>query len=158
MLTLIPWKNSRSPAEERASLSSLRREIDPLFGHLLSGSFLDGFLGAESPGDPLRLEVRETDEQFVVRAEIPGLDPKDLDIQLQNDVLMLSGEKREEARDERETYAYSERRYGAFRRAVRLSTPVDPERVTAEHENGVVTIRLEKSSASKPKRIQVKGA
>jgi HSP20 family protein len=135
-------------------LASLGREIDPLFGRLLDGLWNDG----DGSGDPLRLEVRETDEHYLVRAEIPGLDPKDLDVQLQGDVLVISGEKRAETRDERETWAYSERAYGSFRRAVRLPMPVDPERVQAEHKNGVVTIRLEKSAAARPKRIQVNGA
>ena len=151
MLTLIPWKKSFSPAEETHPLSSLRRELDPWFGHLFDGAWSDG------AGDPLRLEVRESNEHYLVRAEVPGLDPKDLDIQLQGEVLVLSGEKREEARDEREACSYSERRFGAFRRVVRLPMAVDPERVSAEHKNGVVTIRLEKTAAAKPKRITVTG-
>ena len=148
MLTLSPWRKAYSPAEER-TLSSLRRDIDPFFAPF----FGDGFLG--SAGDPLRIDVRETEDAYIVRAEVPGLDPKDLDVQLQGDELVLAGEKPEDPRDERETCTYSERRYGSFRRVLHLAMPVDPERVTAEHRNGIVTIRLEKSAAAKPKRIQV---
>jgi HSP20 family protein len=133
--------------------STFRRELDPLFGRLL-GDFWGDWDG--SLADPVRLEVRETDERYVIRAEVPGIDPKDVDVLLSGDVLVLSGEKREEQRDESEACSYSERRYGSFRRAVRLATPVDPEGVKAEHRNGVVTITLEKSATVRPRRIPVK--
>ena len=155
MLSLIPWKKNLSSADETRMfpLASWRGEVDPVFAPLL-----DGILGQGDghAADPVRLEVRETDEQYVVRAELPGMDPKDIDVQLQDNVLVVCGEKRAEERDAQETWAYSERRYGTFRRALRLATPVDAESVKAEHRNGVLTIRLAKSAAARPKRIQVK--
>jgi HSP20 family protein len=154
MLSLIPWKKNAHVDETRMlPFSSFRRELDPLFGRLLENFWGEGD-GVQ--WDPVRLEVEETDESFVIRAEIPGVDPKDIDVQLAGDVLVLSGEKRTEQRNAGEAYTYSERRYGSFRRAVRLSMPVDPESVKAEHRNGVVTVTLEKSAAVRPKRIAIK--
>ena len=152
MLNLIPWKKGFSPVDGSRMLpfASLSRELGPMFG------LLDGFWneGDGASADPLRLDVRETDEHYLVRAEIPGLDPKDLDIQVQGDVLVLSGEKQVE-RDERETLTYSERAYGSFRRALRLPAPIDAEHVQARHANGVVTITLPKADSARPRRIQV---
>jgi HSP20 family protein len=103
------------------------------------------------------MEVFETDDEIHVRAEVPGIDPKDLNIQLVGDMLVLSGEKKEEE-EQRGARTYSERSYGAFRRALRLSTPVDADHVKAEHRHGVVMIQLTKSESVRPKRIQIKSS
>jgi HSP20 family protein len=159
MLSLIPWKKSLSPAEESRMLplAALRRELDPWFAPLLDPVWSDG-QGAAL--DPVRLEVRETDDAYVVRAEVPGLEPEHIDVQLQGEHLIIAGEKRPEesggAREPQESLTYSERRFGAFRRVLHLAAPIDAGSVKAEHRNGVLTIRLEKSAAARPKRIEVR--
>ena len=152
MLSLIPWKRNASPAEGTwmLPLEPMRSEVS---------QFLNRFM--EAPGlldDPIRIDVRETADEVVVRAEVPGIDPKELDIQLVGDVLTLSGEKKDEREESENGLAYSERRYGSFRRSLRLATPVDAEKVRAEHKNGVVTVTLTKAESSRPRGIQVKGA
>jgi HSP20 family protein len=155
MLTLNPWKKILSPAAETGMLpvSSFRRELDHIFDR-----FFDGTLGHADGADSLRMDVQETSEEVVVRAEVPGVDPKDLDVQLEGDVLVISGEKKDVRDEERGTLTYSERRYGSFQRAVRLSSPIEPDKVRAEHKNGVVTITLTKAASVRPKRIQVKAS
>jgi HSP20 family protein len=159
MLSLIPWKKSLSPAEESRMLpfTALRRELDPWFAPLLDPVWNDG---RAATLDPVRLEVRETDDAYVVRAELPGLEPKDIEIQLQGEHLILAGEKRPEeagsTREAEESCTYSERRFGAFRRVLHLAAPIDADRVKAEHRNGVLTVRLEKSAAARAKRIEVR--
>jgi HSP20 family protein len=123
-------------------LSAFRQDMDRLFDRFLGGWGEPGGL----LGDPLRLDVSETDEEIRVRAEVPGIDPEDIDIQLSGDLLTLSGEKKSEA-EENGTCHYSERCYGSFRRTLRLGTPVEPDRIHAEHRNGVVTIRLAKAES-----------
>lgn len=150
MLSLIPWKRNVSPAEGTwlLPLEPMRSEVN---------QFLNRFM--EGPGpfeDPVRIDVRETADEVVVRAEVPGIDPKELDIQLVGDVLTLTGEKKDEHEANGNGPAYSERRYGSFRRSLRLATPVDADKVRAEHKNGVVTITLTKAESSRPRRIQVK--
>ena len=147
MLNLIPWKSLPRVEEPRVPLAAFRRDMDRLFGRFWGDA--EGFFA-----DSVRMEVFETDDEIQVRAEVPGIDPKDLNIQLVGDVLVLSGEKKEE--EQRGARTYSERSYGAFRRSLRLSTPVDADHVKAEHRNGVVMIQLTKSESVRPKRIQIK--
>jgi HSP20 family protein len=108
--------------------------------------------------DPIRIDVREAEEAWIVRAEIPGVEPSALDVQLVGDVLTLSGEKKPDETRERNGSSYSERRYGAFRRSIRLTSPVDAQKVSAEHKNGVVTITLPKAESTRPRRIEVRSA
>jgi HSP20 family protein len=155
MLSITPWRKNLSTAAETRMLpvSSFRRELDHIVDRFFEGAWgdTDGF-----SGDPLRLDVQETSDEIVVRAEVAGVDPKNLDIQLAGDTLVISGEKRDELDQENGTLTYSERRYGSFRRALRLAAPVEPEKVRAEHANGVVTITLTKAESVRPRRIQVK--
>ena len=102
------------------------------------------------------LDLRETDEVILVSAEVPGVDPGEVAVEIHDDVLTLSGEKRMEERKEDERGTYTERAYGSFRRQVRLPAPVDASQAEATHENGVVTVRVPKSEAARPRRIEVK--
>jgi HSP20 family protein len=155
MLSLIPRKRNLPRAEEpRFPLNDLRQELHRLFERFLGefGGNSDGFFGVV---DSVRMEVSETDEEIHVRAEVPGIDPKDLEVQLVGDMLVLSGEKKEPDGEHHGGRTYSERSYGAFRRTLKLSAPVDPEAVKAEHRNGVLTIMLTKSELSRKKLIQI---
>ena len=157
MLSLIPRKRNLPRADEpRFPLIDLRQDLHRLFDRFLGefGGDSDGFFGSV---DSVRMEVSETDDEIRVRAEVAGIDPKDLEVHLVGDMLVLSGVKKEPD-GEQHGRTYSERSYGAFRRTLRLSTPVDPEAVTAEHRNGVVTIVLTKSETARPKRIQIQSA
>jgi HSP20 family protein len=133
-------------------LSRLRWDMDRLFDRFLDSPGYEGSGFAD-----VRLDVSESEDQIVVRAEVAGIDPKELDIQLVGDVLTLSGEKSEERENGgKNAPHYSERRFGAFRRSIQLGTPVDPDSVTAAHKNGVVTITMQKAESARPKRIQIK--
>lgn len=154
MLNLIPWKRGTSPAEGTwmYPLDPARSELNQLVNRWMEGLPASGLLE-----DPVRIDVRETAEAVIVRAEVPGIDPKDLEIQLVGDLLSIAGEKKDERREDERGCVYSERRYGSFRRTLRLATPLDAEKVRAEHRNGVVTVTLAKSEASRPRRIEVQG-
>ena len=160
-MTLVPWRGKR-PEEETddtalsSPLSYFRGEMDRLF---------ERFFG-ESPGMPFglartgtgwmpSLDVSETDTDITVRAEVPGLDPKDLEITVSGQVLTIAGEKKEATEEKGENYFHSERRFGSFKRSVQLPAPVDTEKVTAEHKNGVIKIQLHKQQSALPKRIPV---
>ena len=168
MTSLTPWRRSDGDDARLMPLSRLRWDVDRLFDR-----FLDWPSGMEGMGfADVRLDVSETEEEIVVRAEVPGIDPKDLDIELVGDILTLSGEKtetfedgdddkrrRSEKGDRSERTSrphYSERRFGSFRRSIQLPMNVEPEGVRAEHKNGVVTIRLKKAASARPRRIQIK--
>ena len=157
MTNLTPWRRSDGDEGRMQPLSRLRWDVDRLFDR-----FLDWPGGMEGMGfADVRLDVSENEDEIIVRAEVPGIDPKNLDIELVGDVLTFSGEKSESFGDddkgsERNRPHYSERRFGAFRRSIQLPTSVQPEAVKAEHRNGLVTIRLKKAESARPRRIQIK--
>ena len=102
------------------------------------------------------VDVLQRDGDLVVRAELPGVRPEDVDITLQNRVLTISGERREEQEEQRGGYYVRERRHGSFSRSMTLPEGVDEDRVRARYENGVLEITIEGAAATRgPRRIQV---
>jgi HSP20 family protein len=104
----------------------------------------------------LAVDVYETDEDVVVKASVPGVDPEDLDISITGDTLTIKGETRAEEEVEEENYVYRERRYGAFSRSMTIPTSVRADEADAEFDDGVLTLRLPKTEEVKPKTIKVK--
>ncbi|MHC4606268.1 MAG: Hsp20/alpha crystallin family protein [Planctomycetota bacterium] len=102
------------------------------------------------------LDVTEEDGSYLVRAEIPGVEEKDLNISIHKNVLSISGEKKEESEKKEEGYYHVERRFGSFHRDIPLPAEIDEGRVEAEYANGVLSVRLPKSEEEKPKRIDLK--
>jgi HSP20 family protein len=104
----------------------------------------------------LALDVAEKENDFVVTASLPGVNPDDIDITLTENSLTIKGEMRKDETIEEENYHMRERRYGSFQRTLTLPTPVDAENIQADFENGVLTVHLPKTEAVRPKRISVK--
>jgi HSP20 family protein len=102
------------------------------------------------------LDVSENDTHVTVRAEVPGVDPNELEITVTGDRLTVAGEKKETVEKKDQDNSYRESRYGSFSRTVRLPASVDSQHVTAEHANGVVAITLKKTPAATAKKIPVK--
>jgi len=159
-MNLIPWRgkrceDGRESLSGGAPLAQFRNEIDRLFDRFFepAGFFGEGFgsLGAWMPS----MDVTESDTEVIVRAEVPGVDPKELDITVSDRLLTLSGEKKEITEKKDESFWRSERRFGSFKRSIQLPAPVDAEKVSAEHRNGVVLIKLKKERNAVPKRIPV---
>ena len=101
-------------------------------------------------------EVKETNDSFVLRADIPGVEEKDLDIAVHNGVLTVSGSRQAEERKEGESYALYERQYGSFSRSFALPDMADGERVEAQLTNGVLTLTVAKKAEAKPRKIEIK--
>ncbi len=91
-----------------------------------------------------------------MKASIPGVDPNDVEVTLTDNTLTIKGEVKEETDVEERNYHLRERRFGSFTRNVTLPLPVDADKVEATHENGVLSLRLPKTEAVKPKKISVK--
>lgn len=160
MRHLIPWRGRALPQTQAFfPLTRLDREMDRMLQNFFGDQvgFGTNILGSFE-GWAARIDVSETEEEVVVSAEIPGVEPKDLDISVTGDVLTLSGEKRAEETKEEGKTSYTERIFGAFRRDVPLPSEVDAEKAEAEHKNGIVRIRLPKAVRVRPRRIEVKGA
>lgn len=153
MNNLIPWRRGQIRNDgEMHPVSQMRWGWDRLFDRLLD----DAWVSSAGAAHGLPMDISVSDERIRVKAEVPGIDPKDLDISLAGDVLTLSGRKVDEDEPANGTRYCTERHFGSYRRAVKLPCPVDPDQVSAEHRNGVVTITLQKSETVRPKRIKVK--
>jgi HSP20 family protein len=100
-------------------------------------------------------DVKETKEGYVFRADLPGIEDKNLDISLTGNLLTVSGHREAEKHNEGETYYASERTYGSFSRAFTLPEGTDPERVTADLKNGVLVLTIPKKPEVQPKKISV---
>jgi HSP20 family protein len=161
-MNLIPWRNKRENKDaetaEQHPLARLRSELDNAFERIWHdpwGASL-GDLFTSSPDWGLRLNLAESDNDVTVTAELPGVDPRDVDISVSGNVLTIRGEKKEETEDKRKNYHYVERSYGSFHRSVQLPSYVDPSKVDATYKNGVLTVTLGKHAEAKLRRIAVK--
>ena len=104
------------------------------------------------------IDVIQEDEDLVVRAEIPGAKPEDVDVTIHNGILTISGKVEEEREEERGGYLVRERRSGSFRRSLQLPHDVDEDQIKANFENGVLEVRVPGAAAvQEPKRIQIGG-
>jgi HSP20 family protein len=126
---------------------SLARELlgwDPFFGDRQVSAFAPTF------------EVKETNEAFTLRADVPGVEEKDLDIAIHNGVLTVSGHREAEERKEGESYALYERQYGSFTRSFALPDIADSEKIDAKLDKGVLTLLVPKRAEAKPRKIAIK--
>jgi HSP20 family protein len=163
MLAMTHLRNKVSDSEVEETGTALDRfhsEIDRLFERFFEqpawgGSRLAPEAWSRSGVWSPSLDVSETSDEIVVRAEAPGVDPKDFDISVSGDVLAICGEKREQSEEHRGNLYRSERRFGSFRRSVRLPESVDADKIEAEYDKGVLTIRLSKSEKAVGRRIPV---
>ena len=103
----------------------------------------------------LALDVTENEAGYTIKASVPGIDPDDLEITLEDNVLTIKGEVQAEAETEEETYHLRERRYGSFSRSVRFPMTVDNDEVAASYNQGVLTLEVPKAEEAKPKRIAI---
>ncbi len=114
------------------------------------------YRSGESVGWTPACDIYEDGEEVLVRADLSGVEPKDVDIRFENGVLTLRGERKLEREDKRDNYHRLELAYGTFTRSFSLPGTVDPEKIRAESKNGVLLIHLPKRPEAKPKTIQVK--
>jgi HSP20 family protein len=158
-MSLIPWRNKPRASDrgELLPLVTLRSEMDRLFDTFLREPFagVDWPLWASEKWSPA-IDVAENEKELTVRAELPGIDPKDLEVTVTGNQLVLSGEKKESSEQTEKDFYHSETRYGSFRRVVPLPEGIDAEHVEANYANGVLTLHLPKAAPVTGKRIEVK--
>ena len=157
---LMLSKNRQELARPEANVFGfLQREVDRLFEEFARG--LGPMSAAAANGSLLpSMEVTETDKELVITAELPGLERKDVDISLEDNVLTIRGEKKSEASpdDKNKNVHVSERSYGVFYRVLELPSGIDPSSVQATMSNGVLKITIPKPARAQPKKIEVKEA
>jgi HSP20 family protein len=101
------------------------------------------------------VDIFETENEIIVQAELPGVDRKDIGLQLENNVLTLKGERRFEKETKQENYHRIERSYGGFSRAFSIPAIVDEEKIRADYKDGILKIALPKKEQVKPKQIRI---
>jgi len=149
---LIPWGRQESRAPERTDdrsdqqhpLVSLHRDVNRLFDDVFRGFGVPATSGWGRSLEWPTIELSETDKEIRVTAELPGMDEKDVDISVDDNVLSIRGEKRSETEDKER--GYSERSYGRFERHIGLPRGVEQDRASATFNKGVLTIVLPKSA------------
>jgi HSP20 family protein len=131
----------------------MRRNMDRLWDSF----FERGVRGADEDGEWLPyLDVAETKDEIVVKAEVPGMDAKDIDISLSDGLITIKGEKKQEREEKEEDYHLVERSYGTFTRSIRLPKEVQSDKISASYKNGVLKVTLPKSEEAKKKEIKIK--
>ncbi len=143
MRALAPWRG----------METLRHEMDRLFDRFFEPRW-DEFeaVGEWAP----KLDFSETKDAYLVKAEVPGVEQKDISVQIQNQVLTLKGEKHKEKEEKDEKYHRVERSWGAFTRTLALPMGVETEKVSATFKDGLLTIKLPKAPGAKGMTIPVK--
>lgn len=149
-MTLVPYY--RRPA---SLFEQLHREMDQLFANQGATTEDAQQLNGMASWAPA-VDISEDEHQYSVRADIPGVDPKEINVTFENGVLTISGKRESTVKsDEKDKYRRVERVYGFFKRSFALPDSVDPERIQASGKNGVLEIALPKSERVKPKKITV---
>jgi HSP20 family protein len=150
---LTTWRPLRELAPFR-EFERMRREMDRLWDSFFEGG---SRRRTEEGGEWLpSLDVAETKNELVVKAEIPGMDPKDIDISLSDGVLTIKGEKRQEKEEKEADYHLVERSYGSFIRLVQLPKEVQSDKISASYKDGILKISLPKSEEAKKREIKIK--
>lgn len=150
MLGLVPRRRREDSLARFPSLDW----TDRLMNDLSPSRFFSNF---GETGDLMpAFDISEADDHIVVRADLPGIDAKDLDINLSGNVLSISGEKKKEQEQKDENYYSIERRFGSFCRTFTLPSEVKEEGVEATYKDGVLRLKIPKEESAKRKKIEVK--
>ncbi len=143
---LAPWHSAaHGKGASAPSLSDLHREVDRVFESFWGGLGVPGLLRESGVAMDLRVDTSEDDKAYHVTAELPGLSEEDVEVTFADNVLTISGEKKEEKDVKEKDYHRRERSFGSFRRSFSLPAEVDEEKIAATFKNGVMTIDLPKS-------------
>jgi HSP20 family protein len=167
MLSILPWSAKRLPVrrEDDHAVHTLHHEVNRLFEDFLrtpweglgSTSMMvggDEVFGAVSP----RIDMSESDKELVVKAELPGLMDKDIEVYVNHETLTIRGEKKQEKEENEKGWYRMERQYGSFSRSIPLPYEVDTDRIEALLKNGVLTVKMPKLPVSQKsgKTVSVK--
>jgi HSP20 family protein len=141
------------PLRPFGELGSIRSEMDRLWNRFLGETpFARRFKEEWSPS----VDISQTKDKLVIKAELPGLDAKDVNVSISGDLLTIKGEKKKEEEEKDEHHHYMERYYGAFQRSFQLPVNVKTDKIEATFEKGVLKITLPKTEEAKKKEIEIK--
>jgi HSP20 family protein len=145
-MAIVRWEPFRD-------LLATQREFDRLFREAFSPIFGESDLSSRTWMPPV--DIFETDGEVVLKAELPGVKPEDVELRVENNTLFLRGERRFEKEVNEENYHRVERSYGSFSRSFTLPSSIDSEKVKAEYKDGLLTLTMPKREEAKPKTIKI---
>jgi len=153
-LSLIPRRSARQTPARWGT------DIERVFDDFFRGLDLSPVIAEGAPAFQARLDLAETDKEVRITADLPGIDEKDIELSLHENVLSLKGEKKAETEEEGKNFYRKERTYGSFYREIELPAEVDASRVAATFKNGVLTVSLPKSEKAKEesKKIPIRAS
>ncbi len=150
MFDILPWKRKK---DNRATEFS--RDLGNMYDRFFEPHFLSpSYLFGEGKWDPT-LDISEGNKNITVKAEIPGIEAKDLNISIDGRFLTIKGEKKREQKEKDENYYRVERSYGYFNRTIELPAEVNSDKVDASYRRGILKIKLRKAKGSETKRIKI---
>jgi len=154
---LLPTVQRSTRRDDDHPFYSLQRQMNSLFDDFFTGfdaaprGLSGGGVGSFVPS----IDVKESEKDFTIRAELPGVDEKDIEVNVTGDTVTLRGEKKEEKEDKGKNYYYLERSYGSFNRVIPLGSEADADKAQASFKNGVLNITIPKSQSAKVKGTKV---
>jgi HSP20 family protein len=162
MASIVPWGRGRGNRGELASrrtnpLMQLQDEFDALWDRVLGGWPMAGGeeFGSQRFWD---LDLEENEHEIVARAEVPGFEPNELDVQLNNNILTIKAEKKQEAKEGEKEGRTQQRRYMRYERSISLPSGTQADKAEAKYQHGVLELHIPRSEASKGRRITIQGA
>lgn len=148
-MALIPWR-SKAPTQQ---LNTLQQEVNRMFEDFF-GTWPSG-VSSTMPWAPA-VSLSEDDKAFTVKAELPGMKPEEIDVNVQDNLLTIRGERKEEKKEQKDKWIRSEFTHGSFSRQVALPSDVDAEGAEARMDKGILTLRLPKSPTRRTRNIEIK--
>lgn len=139
------------PVRVTDPFTALRQEMNDWISNVWGGN------GGASTSFAPALDVSEKENNFEVRVDIPGMESKDLDIQVRGNTVTITGQRKDEREEKGKTWHRVERRTGSFSRTITLPCEIDEKEVAAEYTNGVLSVTLPKSEQARPRKINIKG-
>ena len=150
-MAILRW---RDPTDSFGELDDLRTAVDQVFGNYIGGPGRMRLYRGVFPA----LNISENEDNLYLTAELPGIDPKEIDITATADSIILRGERKESSAGEQVNYHQRERDFGTFRRVIDLPTKINTEKINASYKNGILTVTLPKAEEVKPKQIEIKAS
>jgi HSP20 family protein len=154
MFDLIPWRRKEEEGTPAGSPRTFQREFDDLVERFFGQEPVFSRSLFSRTFTPV-VDIVENENDIIVKAEIPGMEQKDLDVNLAGDVLTIKGEKKAEHEERGDNFHRIERSYGSFSRSLALPCEVQQDKAEANYKNGVLSLRLPKSESCKKKAVKI---
>ena len=154
-MLMSPPKEPPAKTNEMRPFSRMRSEFDRIFDRMMHEPWEISWMQRNGADWMPALEIVENERDVTIRADIPGVPAENVDVSISANILTISGQKDDKKEEVAGGCYMCERRFGSFRRAVELPQGLDPEKITAHQENGVLTIRIARLKGASPKRIAI---